>query len=87
MEQRRHRRRREDDPGRAGAAARSSTSTRAQGTADDEADTDLLAADYLALGYVDGKTFRHVVQAGALHSEMYWAQRFPGAMQLLLGVR
>jgi predicted alpha/beta superfamily hydrolase len=58
-----------------------------QGTVDDEADTDLLAAAYLGLGYVDGKTFRHVIQPGAAHSETYWAQRFPGAMQLLLGER
>lgn len=58
-----------------------------QGTADDESDTDLLAAAYLALGYVDGTNFRHVAQAGAIHGETYWAERFPGAMQLLLGVR
>jgi hypothetical protein len=58
-----------------------------QGTVDDEADTDLLAAAYVALGYVDGKSFRHVVQPGASHSEVYWAERFPGAIQLLLGVR
>ena len=58
-----------------------------QGTVDDESDTDLLATAYLGLGYVDGKSFRHVVQPGAAHSETYWAERFPGAMQLLLGVR
>jgi predicted alpha/beta superfamily hydrolase len=58
-----------------------------QGSADDQADTDLLAAAYLGVGYVDGTNFRHVVQAGAVHNEVYWAQRFPGAMQLLLGVR
>jgi hypothetical protein len=58
-----------------------------QGSVDDEADTDLLAMTYLALGYVDGKSFRHVVQPGAQHNEAYWAERFPGAMQLLLGVR
>jgi predicted alpha/beta superfamily hydrolase len=58
-----------------------------QGSVDDQADTDLLAAAYLGLGYVDGKNFRHVVQAGAQHSEVYWRQRFPGAMQLLLGAR
>lgn len=58
-----------------------------QGTVDDEADTDLLAAAYLALGYVDGVNFRHVIQPGASHSETYWAQRFPGAMQLVLGAR
>jgi predicted alpha/beta superfamily hydrolase len=57
------------------------------GTADDEADTDMLASAYLALGYVDGTNFRQVTQAGAQHSETYWAERFPGAMQLLLGVR
>lgn len=58
-----------------------------QGTADDEADTDQLAAAYVALGYVPGTSFTHVVQAGAQHSEVYWAQRFPGAMQFLLGTR
>jgi predicted alpha/beta superfamily hydrolase len=58
-----------------------------QGSGDGQADTDLLAAAYLALGYVDGQNFRHVVQAGASHNEVYWAQRFPGAMQLLLGTR
>ncbi len=58
-----------------------------QGTVDDEADTDQLASAYLALGYVNDQTFRHVIQPGAQHSETYWAQRFPGAMQLLLGAR
>jgi predicted alpha/beta superfamily hydrolase len=58
-----------------------------QGTVDDEADTDQLAQAYLALGYVDGTTFRHVIQPGAQHNETYWAERFPGAMQLLLGTR
>jgi predicted alpha/beta superfamily hydrolase len=58
-----------------------------QGTVDDEADTDMLAAAYLALGYTDGSNFRHVIQPGADHGETYWAERFPGAMQLLLGVR
>jgi predicted alpha/beta superfamily hydrolase len=58
-----------------------------QGTVDDEADTDMLAAEYLALGYVDGTNFRHVIQPGAQHNETYWAERFPGAMQLLLGTR
>ena len=53
-----------------------------QGSADDEADTDELAAAYLALGYVDGTNFRHVIQPGAAHDETYWAERFPGAMQL-----
>jgi predicted alpha/beta superfamily hydrolase len=58
-----------------------------QGSADDEADTDMLASAYAGLGYVDGMSFRHVVQPGAQHSEVYWAERFPGAMQLLLGAR
>ena len=58
-----------------------------QGSGDDESDTDMLASAYLGLGYVDGSTFRHVVQPGASHSEVYWAQRFPGAMQFILGVR
>jgi predicted alpha/beta superfamily hydrolase len=58
-----------------------------QGTADDEMDTDDLAAAYLALGYVDGTNFRHVIQPNAAHNETYWAERFPGAAQLLLGVR
>jgi predicted alpha/beta superfamily hydrolase len=58
-----------------------------EGDADDQSDTDMLAAAYLSLGYVDGKNFRHVMQPGAIHSETYWAQRFPGGMQLLLGVR
>ncbi len=57
------------------------------GDADDEVDTDMLASAYLGLGYVDGVNFRHVVQTGASHGEAYWAQRFPGAVQLLLGVR
>jgi predicted alpha/beta superfamily hydrolase len=58
-----------------------------QGTVDDESDTDELAAAYLALGYVSEKNFRHVIQTGAAHNETYWAERFPGAMQLILGVR
>jgi predicted alpha/beta superfamily hydrolase len=58
-----------------------------QGSADDEADTDMLSATYTNLGYVDGTNFRHVVQDGAQHDETYWAERFPGAMQLVLGPR
>jgi len=58
-----------------------------QGTVDDESDTDELAAAYLGVGYVDGTNFRHVIQPGADHSETYWAERFPGAMQLVLGPR
>ncbi len=54
---------------------------------DDQADTDLLSAAYLQLGYIEGINYHHVVQNGATHSEVYWAQRFPGAMQVLLGER
>jgi predicted alpha/beta superfamily hydrolase len=57
------------------------------GTADDESDTDTLAQAYLALGYVDGTNFRHVIQSGAAHNETYWAERLPGALQLMLGAR
>jgi hypothetical protein len=38
-------------------------------------------------GYVDGVSIRHVVQFGAAPNEIYWAQRFPGAMQFVLGSR
>ncbi len=41
----------------------------------------------LGLGYVEGTTFHHVVQAGATHSEVYWAQRFPDAALFLMGAR
>jgi len=58
-----------------------------QGAVDDEADTNKLAAAYQKLGYVPEVNFRHVVQPGAQHNETYWAERFPGAMQLLLGTR
>ncbi|MGD0526812.1 MAG: alpha/beta hydrolase-fold protein [Polyangiaceae bacterium] len=58
-----------------------------QGTVDDESDTDELASAYLALGYVNDVNFRHVIQPGAQHNETYWAERFPGAMQLVLGTR
>jgi predicted alpha/beta superfamily hydrolase len=57
------------------------------GSSDDQTDTDNLAAAYVTLGYVDGVNFRHVVQPSAVHSETYWAQRLPGALQLLLGSR
>ncbi len=54
---------------------------------DDQPDTDELAAAYLALGYIDGTSFRRVTQVGGYHNETFWAERFPGAMQFLLGVR
>ncbi len=54
---------------------------------DDVTNTNQLAQAYLGLGYVAGSTFRHVVQAGATHSEVYWAQRFPDAALFLMGAR
>jgi len=54
-------------------------------SSDNVATTNLLAGAYLTVGYVAGSNFQHVVQPGATHSETYWAQRFPGAMQFLLG--
>jgi predicted alpha/beta superfamily hydrolase len=46
-----------------------------------------LANAYASVGYVSGTSLKYVVQPGALHNETYWAQRFPGAMQFLLGPR
>jgi predicted alpha/beta superfamily hydrolase len=54
---------------------------------DDYPDTQLLGQAYVGVGYVAGTNFRQVVQPGAQHSETYWAERFPGAMQFVLGVR
>ena len=39
----------------------------------------------LDVGYVAGGDFLHVVQPGAQHNEVYWAQRLPGALRFLLG--
>ncbi|MBS1120714.1 MAG: esterase [Deltaproteobacteria bacterium] len=49
--------------------------------------TNQLAATYLAIGYTDGVDFQHVVQMGAEHNEIYWAQRLPGALAFLFGPR
>ena len=54
---------------------------------DDVTNTTQLAARYRALGYVDDKTLLHVVQAGGMHNEIYWAQRLPNALHFLLGAR
>jgi predicted alpha/beta superfamily hydrolase len=54
---------------------------------DDVTDTNQLAATYLSMGYTDSVNFKHIVQAGGQHSEIYWAQRVPGAMQFLFGSR
>jgi hypothetical protein len=45
------------------------------------------AAQYLAIGYLEGTTFHHLVQAGGQHNEIYWAERLPGALQFLYGPR
>lgn len=52
---------------------------------DDKANTKLLADAYIKLGLVEGTTLKYVVQSGATHSEVYWAQRLPGALSFLLG--
>ena len=57
------------------------------GDADDQSDTDLLSAAYLSVGYQQGANYTRVLQTGATHGETYWAERFPGAMQFLLGER
>ena len=44
----------------------------------------MLAPTYPTLGYVAGTSFRHVIQPGAQHNETYWAERLPGALQLML---
>jgi len=55
--------------------------------ADNETDTNALAAAYMSVGYVQGADLLHVIQVGGQHNETYWAQRFPGAMQFVLGPR
>jgi len=52
---------------------------------DDMTNTADLAATYRKIGYVDGSTLDYLVQAGASHNEVYWAQRLPGALTFLLG--
>ena len=52
---------------------------------DDVTNTASLAAAYKTLGYVQGSTLDYLVQAGGQHSEVYWAQRLPGALAFLLG--
>lgn len=56
-------------------------------SSDDMANTKLLADEYKGLGFVEGTTLKYVVQAGATHNEIYWAQRLPGALAFLLGPR
>lgn len=52
---------------------------------DDLADTKDLASAYRSIGYVEGVDFHYVVQPGAVHNEVYWAQRLPGALRFLFG--
>lgn len=54
---------------------------------DDVVNTKALADTYRSIGYVDGTSFLYVVQKGAIHNELYWAQRLPGALSFLLGAR
>ena len=56
-------------------------------SSDDVVNTQKLAQTYRDIGFVDGATLDYVVQKGASHSEIYWAQRLPGALQFLLGKR
>jgi predicted alpha/beta superfamily hydrolase len=51
---------------------------------DDVGNTHDLAQAYRNIGYRDGATLSYVVQAGGQHSEIYWAQRLPGALRFLL---
>lgn len=54
---------------------------------DGVADTAMLADVVRDAGYRDGVDLRYVVQRGAAHNEVYWAQRLPGALAFLLGPR
>jgi predicted alpha/beta superfamily hydrolase len=54
---------------------------------DGVADTAQLAASYETAGFAKGKSLSYVVQAGASHNEVYWAQRLPGGLAFLLGPR
>ncbi len=54
---------------------------------DDVVNTTELAARYRTAGYKDHQDLLHVVQPGAQHNEIYWAQRLPAALHFLLGAR
>jgi predicted alpha/beta superfamily hydrolase len=56
-------------------------------SSDDVVNTKQLADTYRSIGFVDGVSLQYVVQKGATHSEVYWAQRLPGALGFLLGAR
>ena len=57
-------------------------------TLTDNGDSEELAQAYRDLGYHDlgrdDDTLFYVVQAGAQHNEVYWAQRLPAALRFLL---
>ena len=54
---------------------------------DDYADTQMLVAAYLAVGFVEPGNFLHVYQPNAQHNEIYWAQRLPAALAFLFPPR
>ena len=56
-------------------------------SSDDVVNTAALADAMRGAGYRDGIDFRYLVQPGAVHNELYWAQRLPGALAFLLGRR
>ncbi len=56
-------------------------------SSDDKTNTAQLAQAYRTLGYSEPTTLKYVVQQGATHSETYWAQRLPAALEFLLGPR
>ncbi len=56
-------------------------------SSDDKVNTSELAKAYRTLGYSESSTLKYVVQAGASHTEIYWAQRLPKALEFLLGPR
>ncbi len=54
-------------------------------SADDVVNTKELAASYRSAGYKDGVDLLYLVQPGARHSEVFWAERAPRALGFLLG--
>ena len=55
--------------------------------ADDFENTATLVSHLRSQGYVDGASLEYVLQPGALHNEIYWAERLPHALSFLLGPR
>src|SRR5262249_7025226 len=54
---------------------------------DGQADTDKLAATYVAIGYQRGVDFLQVIDPTGKHNEFYWAKRLPGALGFLFAPR